>query len=193
MTLSVERVTLPPVIDTDRLQLRPWKLTDVDDVLGYAQDPEWSRYLRLLPVPYARGDAEQFLARQLLLDRVVHPSWAVVLQGTVVGGINLRISFDHLLAELGYSIARRHWNRGYGTEAARAVIDAAFEAHADLNRVRAMADARNTASQRVMQKLGMVKEGVLRQNRVERGEAMDEAWWGILRSEWSSRPQPGSR
>lgn len=185
----MERDTLPEVIDTSRLRLRPWELTDVEDVLSYAQDPEWSRFLRALPVPYTRNDAEKFVARQLLLDRSTHPAWAIVLEGTVVGGINLRLDFEHRLAEMGYSVARRHWNQGYMTEAAGAVIDAAFTTHPDLNRVGAMADVDNTASQRVMEKVGMRKEGVLRQNRVERGEVIDEAWYGILRDEWLERTE----
>lgn len=184
----MERDTLPETIETERLRLRPWELADVEDVLSYAGDPEWSRYLRLVPQPYSRGDAEQFLARQILLDRTTHPAWAVVLDGTVIGGINLHFRFEHRQAELGYSVARRHWNRGFATEAAAAVIDAAFRTHADLAKVQARADVDNTASQRVMEKVGMMKEGVLRQNRVERGEAIDEAWFGILRDEWRELP-----
>ena len=178
---------LPEVITTARLTLRPWQLDDVDDVLSYAQDEEWSRYLRALPRPYGRSDAEQFIARQILLDRASHPSWAVCSEGSVIGGLNLRVFSQHQLVEIGYSIARLHWNKGVCTEAAGAVIDAAFENCPELNRIRAMADVANTASQRVMEKLGMTKEGVLRQNRVERGYAIDEAWWGLLRSEWSAQ------
>ena len=180
------RPTLPEVIRTERLLLRPFALTDVDDVFSYAQDPEWSRYLRTLPRPYLIGDAERFIARQLLLDRSAHPTWAVVTDATVIGGINLRFDFEHALAELGYSIARRHWNNGFCSEAARAAIDAAFSTHTDLNRVHARADERNAASQRVMEKVGMTKEGVLRMSRIERGEVLDEAWHGILRSEWTA-------
>lgn len=180
-----DRSALPEVIETARLTLRPWELGDVDDVLGYAQDPEWSRYLRVLPRPYERSHAGEFVARQILLDRSTHPSWAIVLDGSVVGGINVRFDFEHRKAEMGYSIARDHWNRGYVTEAAGAVVDAAFSTHADLNKVLARADVDNTASQRVMEKIGMTEEGVLRQHRVERGEAIDEAWWGILRDEWT--------
>lgn len=156
-------------------------------MLSYAQDDEWSRYLRVLPKPYYRSHAEEFIARQVLLDRVTHPTWAIVLKESVVGGINLRIDFANRLAELGYSIARVQWNQGYCTEAAQAVIDAAFSTHEHLNRIRAMADVRNEASQRVMQKVAMRREGLLRQNRVERGEPIDEAWFGLLRSEWSKR------
>lgn len=132
-------------IVTERLVLRPFRFGDVDDVFAYARGPEWSRQLRFLPRPYERRHAEQFIARQVLLDRATHPTWALTLEGTV--------------------------------------IDAAFVAHGDLNRVQARADARNVGSQRVMEKVGMVKEGVLRLSRVERGEAFDEAWYAILRRE----------
>lgn len=185
--MPLDREAVPPTIETERLRLRGWRPSDVEDVFEYAQDPEWSKFLRILPVPYSFADAEQFIVRQLRLDETTHPAWAIELDGSVIGGINLRFSFDHLLAELGYSVARAHWNRGYGTEAARAVIDAAFTTHPDLNRVRAMADLMNEASRRVLVKLGMRKEGVLRQNRIERGHVIDEAWFGILRNEWEDR------
>lgn len=182
----MEQTTLPEAIETERLTLRPFRLTDVDDVLAYAQDPEWSRYLRFLPRPYERRHAEQFLARQVLLDRRTRPAWAITLDGTVIGGVNLRFDFEHRSAEIGYSVARKHWGKAICTEAARAVIDAAFSTHGDLNRIHARADVDNVGSQRVMEKVGMVKEGVLRLNRVERGEAFDEAWFSILRREWEA-------
>lgn len=183
----MERGVLPEVLETERLLLRPFRFGDVDDVLAYARDPEWSRFLRVLPRPYERSHAEQFVAGQVLLDRVTHPAWAITLEGTVIGGVNLRFNFEHRSAEVGYSVARAHWSRGICTEAARAVIDAAFSTHTDLNRVQARADAGNLGSQRVMEKVGMVKEGVLRLSRVERGEAFDEVWFSILREEWESR------
>lgn len=181
-------IVLPEVIQTARLRLRRWQLADVDDVFTYAQDPEWARYLHMLPKPYTRGDAENFVARQVLLDWTKHPAWAVVLDERPVGGINVLFNFGHRLADIGYAIAREHWRQGLMTEAAAVVIDTAFTLHPDLNRIRAFADAENRGSQRVMEKVGMSHEGVLRQNRVERGIVMDEAWWGILRSEW----QPAS-
>lgn len=164
--------------------LRPFELGDVEDVFAYASDAEWSRFLRALPRPYERAHAEQFIARQLLLDRVNHVAWAVVAEERVIGGIGLRFDFGNRRAELGYSVARSEWGKGYGTEAAHAVIDAAFSTHGDLIRIHARADANNRASQRVMEKVGMTREGVHRQARVERGEVFDKAWYSILREEW---------
>lgn len=177
------RPLLPAVIETARLRLRPYRLDDVDQVLAVSMDPEWARFLPV-PIPYRRRDAEEFVARQFLVERAATPSWAIELDGSYAGGINVRFNFDHRLAELGYAIARKHWGEGLAPEAARAVIDASFRTHATLNRVRAMADRRNGASQRVMEKLGMRREGVLRQNRFVREEFVDEVWYGLLRSEW---------
>lgn len=68
-----------------------------------------------------------------------------------------------------------------------AAIAAAFHSLADLNKVRALGDLRNGTSQRVMAKAGMSREGVLRQNRLFRGEYVNEVRYGLLRSEWKSR------
>jgi [ribosomal protein S5]-alanine N-acetyltransferase len=179
---------LPDIIETARLRLRPFRLRDVDDVLVYATDPEWARYLPV-PQPYTQADAEKFIAGQVLLDCEVHPAWAIEHAGAVIGGINLRFHFDHHIGEMGYSIARNCWGRGLATEAARAVMEAAFAVYTSLNRIRAMADARNIGSLRVMEKLGMVREGVLRQNRLVRGEYIDEVWCGMLRPEWDAQRQ----
>jgi ribosomal-protein-alanine N-acetyltransferase len=157
----------------------------VDDVLTYAKDPEWARFLSV-PQPYAKNDAEQFIAVHLSADRKVDPAWAIERQGRVIGGIDLWIDLPNRVAEMGYSIARDLWGQGYTTEAAKAIIDNAFSHCPKLNRIKAMADPRNPASIRVMEKIGMTWEGVLRQNRVIKGEIVDESWSGILRTEWQT-------
>jgi [ribosomal protein S5]-alanine N-acetyltransferase len=177
---------LPGIIETARLRLRPFRLQDVDDVLVYATDPEWGRYLPV-PQPYTQADAEKFIAGQVLLDHEVHPAWAIDHTGAIIGGINLRFRYDHQIGEMGYSVARSYWGRGLATEAARAVMEAAFTTYASLNRIRAMADARNLGSLSVLEKLGMVREGVLRQNSLVRGEYIDEVWCGVLRPEWEAQ------
>jgi ribosomal-protein-alanine N-acetyltransferase len=174
--------SMPEEIATPRLRLRPYRWQDIDDVMAYATDEAWARFLPV-PWPYTRRDAEQFLATQVLLDPAREARWAIVLDGAVVGGVNLRRAPEHRLAELGYALARGVWGRGLATEAARAVIHAAFEADANLNRIRAVADSRNLASMRVLEKAGMTREGILRQNRMFRGELIDEVWYGILRKE----------
>jgi RimJ/RimL family protein N-acetyltransferase len=174
---------LPKLIQTEHLLMRPWVFEDVRAVVEYAADNEWSRYLPV-PNPYTEEDARKFIAAQVLLDRQQHSSWAIEYRGVVSGGINLRFLADLRIGEMGYSIARELWGRGLAAEAAAAILDAAFNACPSLMRVRAMADARNVGSIRVLNKVGMKQEGILRCNRFRRDEPVDEVWCGIMRPEW---------
>lgn len=177
---------LPTVIETSRTLLRPFDFRDVDDVFAYASDPEWARYLLAVPIPYTKEDAKKFIASRVLTDWATHPVWAIELGGSAIGGVNIRLLFGRRIGEVGYSVARAHWGKGIATEAVRAVIDSAFSTLPELERIRATADFRNIASQRVMEKVGMKREGVLRRNRVLGGETVDEVWYGIVRREWES-------
>ncbi|MYA59065.1 MAG: GNAT family N-acetyltransferase [Chloroflexi bacterium] len=176
---------LPERIETARLVLRRWTLADAEDVLAYAADPEWSRFLPV-PEPYERRHAEEAVARWVLEDWSTHPDWAMEIAGRASGGINLRLDHQHRHGELGYALARRHWGNGYMTEAVRAVIDAAFATLPDLARVQAGANARNRASIRVMERLGMTHEGTIPHApsgaKLERREA--GVIYAVLRDEW---------
>ncbi len=177
--MSVEPVTLR----SERLLLRPYRASDVDDVLSYATEAAWSRYLPLVPYPYARRDAEEFIAQCLLTDWETNPRFALELEGAVVGGIQVRVNAEERLGEMGYSIAARQWGKGLTTEAARAVIDWALRA-LDLAKIYARADVRNEGSWRVMEKLGMQREATLRSHILARDGRADEIWYGLLREEW---------
>lgn len=174
---------LSEILETERLILRPFNKGDLSDIMDYATDPKWSKYLPV-PQPYTSQSAIEFLELQVSLDRVNNPNWAIQYQNKVVGGINVRFFFDKDRAELGYSISPVHWGKGLATEAARKIIDLCFEGCLNLNRISANADSRNKGSLKVMEKLGMTVEGTLRQNRKTRDEYVDEAWCGLLRSEW---------
>ena len=177
---------LPETIQTERLALRPHHFDDVEDILAYATDEEWSRYMPI-PHPYHRNDAEDWIARQTIRDKEVHGAWAIVMEETVIGGIDLILTPMTKSGVLGYAPSLAHWNKGMITEAVRAVCDCAFENVAELNRIWAWADSRNAGSLRVMEKLGMTREGCLRQHKVIRGELVDAVHGAILRAEWEKR------
>ena len=178
----------PTELTTERLLLRPFRLEDVDDVYAYAADETWGRFLLQIREPYTRQDAVEFVATALLHSWNKQPEFAVVRNGRLVGGVTLRIDTRRKLAELGYSLNREHWGQGLIPEAARAVIEWAFQSY-DIAKVFARADARNTQSFRVMEKLGMQREGQLRKHRHFRGEQVDEVVYGVLREEWPGQPK----
>ena len=178
----------PVTLHTERLTLRPFETGDADDVFEYARDREFGRFLEV-PVPYTRADAESYVAIQVGADWSKLASLAITHQGSVVGAIDLRIDSAERNAGMGYSLARRLWGRGLATEAAAAVISLAFESYG-LYKVWARADVRNAASWRVMEKLGMIREGMLRGHHMVRGEPGDIYTYGILSTEWRRPGQP---
>lgn len=176
----------PMEIRTERLLLRPFKLKDVDDVYAYAKDPEWGRFLTI-PYPYEYRDAEIHVARSFLNPWDTRPTFAISLEDTVIGGVNVRIDTDKMTADLGYGIGREHWGKGLTAEAVAAVIEWAFDEF-DIVKVGARADFRNRQSWRVMEKLGMKREGILRSqepsNPADPEKRADMVHYGILREEW---------
>ncbi len=85
-------------------------------------------------------------------------------------------------AELGFGLHRPFWGHGYMTEAARAAVDCGFD-RLRLHRIEAEIDPRNRASARVLERLGFVKEGLLRERWIIDGQILDSAIYGLLRAD----------
>ena len=175
----IERIELR----TERMLLRPFKVGDVEDALAYRDDEEFARYLPWVPQPFTRRDAEEFVARNVLEPWDTSPTFAVLLDGHVIGTINLEVDAKNQIAMLGYAIGRNHWGRGLTPEAARVAIGWGFETFG-LEKIWASTDLRNERSWRVMEKLGMRREALLRSHGIARGRRIDEVWYGLLREEW---------
>ena len=171
-------------IRTQRLLLRPFAFNDVEDVLVYASGSEFSRFLPL-PIPYTKTDAEEFVARNVLRNLSETPSFAIEHQGNVVGAVDLRLETQISVASLHYGLSPMHWNQGFMTEAAQAVVNWGFEEFG-LEKVYSWADVENIGSWRVMEKIGMTREGTLRSQGVNRGVRQDYHYYGILRREWKA-------
>lgn len=103
--------------------------------------------------------------------------------GLFIGFIGFEINHWANSAELGYWLGKPYWNRGYATEAARAMVEYGFE-ELELNRIQARHMEHNPASGRVMEKIGMKYEGTLRQATYRFGEYHDLLMYAILRSEY---------
>ena len=174
-------------IDTPRLYLREFHPTDEDDVHAYASDPDVVRLM--IWGPNTPELTRAFLARTLA-EQKEWPRNSVGLaielkeERRVIGSIGLRIKDEpNRTADIGYVLARRYWGRGYMSEAARAILDAAFR-RAGLHRVWATCDTRNGASYRVMEKIGMRREAHFLQNALEKNEWRDSYLYAILAEEW---------
>ncbi len=175
----------PVTLSTPRLVLRPHRFDDLEDLLVYAQDERWSRFMPV-PRPYSRADGEQWIARAILMDWDVEPTWALEFEGRCSGGVSIRPDRVNRTAEFGWSLAPELWGRGLVHEAMVAVLDWAFPRF-ELEKIVARTDAENRQSWRVMEKLGMQREAHHRSHRVLRGERRDEVVYGLLRADWETR------
>jgi RimJ/RimL family protein N-acetyltransferase len=160
---SLQRNIKPPeILDTDRLILRPPVLDDTESIFQkYAQDPEVTRFLTWRP--HESIDVTRvFLNRciQCWKDETAFP-WVIICKedDALIGMIEMRI--DRFRADFGYGIARQYWNKGYATEAVKAVVQWAL-GQESIYRVWAICDVENLASARVLEKGGLQREGTLR-------------------------------
>ena len=179
---------LPLPLHTSRLCLRALVEDDLDEHFGLYGDPEVVRYLYDLPL--SLDAATRHLSKRLGGALPGEGEWlnlAVECEGVFLGevGVSL-VSHLHRQAEVGYVFAPAARGRGFATEATRCVVDLAFDAMG-AHRVAGRLDARNVASARVLERLGMRREALLRENEFVKGEWTDEVVYGVLREEWSGR------
>ena len=174
----------PVELQTDRLLLRRFRSSDVEDSLVYRDDPEFSRYLPHIPQPFTRRNAEEHVARNIAEPWDEFPTFAVIFDGRVIGTVNFHVDRANGIAMLGYDFGRAYWGKGFGLEAVRAAVAWAFEAF-DLAKIWATTDARNRRSRRLLETLGMTLEGCLRSHERARDGRADKVYYGLLRAEWA--------
>ncbi len=175
---------------TERLALRPFRPGDEADVLAYRSIPDVCRYIPADPLQ--ESQAQEFIAsrcgRTSIVadgDRIV---LAVELAGLVIGDVLIKTAeLADRQAEIGWVLSPRFQGHGYATEAARGLADACF-GDLGMHRVWAVLDARNGASARVCERLGMRHEAHLRQDLWMKGQWTDSLIYAILRDEWRTAP-----
>jgi len=188
----------PPTLETDRLILRPVTPADATAVFLYASNPAVTRFT-LFETHQTVDDARWFVndyVRSRYANREPDP-FGIVLKAdplkTVVGSIGARwASQQNGVMELGFSLAEPYWGRGLVAEAARAVIGFVFAEFA-VERLQAQVFVGNDASERVFQKLGFTREGILRSFVLRRGRWWDVAMYSQLSDEFNSGPPTPNR
>ena len=179
----------PDPITTERLLLRPLTPDDANAVATVAGAFEIADMTLSIPHPYALEDASKFLAQvQDWYKSGQKFPMAVTLRAdpaTLVGCVGLDLHDPHHRAELGYWIAVPHWRNGYASEAAAAMLALGFE-KLNLNKIVAHHFARNPYSGRVLEKIGMRREGFFRRHTRKWDGYEDIVAYGILREEFEA-------
>jgi ribosomal-protein-alanine N-acetyltransferase len=192
--LGTDRPDPRPTLVTKRLLVRPFHPQDAPTVKRLAGAIEVAQMTSNIPHPYEPGIADEWIATHRdHFERGLELTLAIALrdaalsgQDTCIGAISLVRAPGHDRAEMGYWVGVPYWGCGYCTEAAWAIVGYGFE-QMGLHRVCALHFAHNPASGRVMQKLGMTCEGILREHLKKGDRYIDLVTYGLLRSEWEVR------
>ena len=185
--LNAEMLIYMPDLMTPRLRLRRLTMRDAQDIYRYSRDPEVARHV-LWDAHRSIGDSRAYLRYMLRRYRSHEPaSWGIELieTGRIIGTIGFMwVQEDNAAAEVGYSLARDCWGRGFMTEALRAVIQYGFD-HMALNRIEAQHETTNPASGAVMRKCHMQHEGTLRSRLFNKGRYVDVELYAILKRDFN--------
>ncbi|XP_011026785.1 PREDICTED: uncharacterized protein LOC105127253 [Populus euphratica] len=165
-------------MDSSRISLRPFKLSDVDDFLKWASDDRVTRYLRWNSIT----SREEALAH---LEKVVIPHpWrrSICLDDRSIGYISIfpESNDDRCRANFGYALAAEYWGQGIATIASKMAVSSVFQDLPYLVRLQALVEVENRSSQRVLEKTGFVKEGLLRKYGYCKGEIRDMLVYSFL-------------
>jgi RimJ/RimL family protein N-acetyltransferase len=190
---QVEDLTLHPhyPLETARLLLRPFTRGDVDAVFDYRRREDVARYL--FDVPLSREECALAVQQRIGQVALEADDDKIILgvelagEGTLIGEVSLILrNLDARQGEIGWIFHPDYQGHGYATEAAVALLDLAFK-DGEIHRVMARCDARNTASAKLMERLGMRREAHFREHALFKGAWDEEFVYAILETEWPEK------
>lgn len=173
------------ILENDRLILRPIRETDVEDIFEVFSDSLVMKYYDILPFKDLKRAVEQvdlFINSQKEHKMV---RWGIEFKENrkLIGTCGFHcINEECKKAEVGYELSRVYWNKGIMTDALQLIMKFIFS-QTDVNRIEAFVEIPNIASQKLLEKIGFTKEGILRSYERCRGDLIDITIWGCLRSD----------
>ncbi|KAG2395201.1 hypothetical protein LR48_Vigan09g158400 [Vigna angularis] len=167
-------------VDLSTISLRPFKISDVDDFFLWAGDDQVTRNLRWKTC----GSKEEALA--FIRDVCIpHPWRRSICLDCSIGFISVFpwSGEERHKADIGYAIGRTYWGQGIATKALKIAVPQVFKDFPNLLRLQAFVDVENKASQRVLEKVGFIREGVLRKYICIKGVIKDSVLYSFLSTE----------
>lgn len=166
-------------------------MDDSDRIEELAGEYDVAKSTLNIPHPYPKGSAYPFIEsiqsaeqkNKIVMFAIVHKE-----SQQLIGLINLNLSIQYLRGELAYWIGKLYWGNGYGTEAAKALLEDGFS-QLKLNKIFAASFTSNPGSWKVMEKIGLKYEGTLKQHVSRFGIFYDLAYYGLLKEEFENNAQ----
>ncbi|MDR1623360.1 MAG: GNAT family N-acetyltransferase [Tannerellaceae bacterium] len=169
---------------TRDFELREWQLSDAASLAENANNIHiWNNLRDYFPHPYWEEDGKQFIG-MTLGKPLPATEMALVIDGKAVGGIGivLKTDVERIGAEIGYWLGENYWNRGVMTEAVKEMVSYVFLHFPEIRKIYATSFDFNIASQRVLQKAGFEREGILKQAAMKNGKVINLHYYSILKS-----------
>ncbi len=182
---------MPFPFETSRLVLRHFCAHDLDALLAYRNDPQVYRY-QGWTVPYTRIDGLGFIRfMQKAMPGTAGEWFQAALElkssGEMIGDVAFHLRQGRPQeAYVGYTLAQPYWHQGYASESMRCLLDYLF-IELNLHRVVAECDVRNTASRKLLERLGLRREGHFIEDFWIKNHWVDDYLYAILRREWTSQ------
>lgn len=173
-------------LETERLLLRKTQMSDAPVIQELAAEYDVARYLLNMPHPYPPDGAVTWIQQVLELEANGEEGGFSITRkadGQFMGVIGMHFEKEHNRAEIGYWIGKPYWGQGYMSESVRRMIQHGFEAWG-FNRIYARCFAPNIGSERVMQKAGLLYEGMMRQDVYKDGVYYDMKVCGLTRADY---------
>ncbi|MDU1906244.1 MAG: GNAT family protein [Dysgonomonas sp.] len=175
-----------PVLHTERLDLVEIGVQHLEDLFVLYGDIEVVRFYNLLPYTNVDDGRKYIEWYQERIGNGLAIRWGIALKGE--SGIIGTIGFNNYTrlhrANIGYDLQKKYWNKGYITEALEAVLDFGFET-LEINRIEAEVMQSNLASEKVLHKLGFIKEGILREWMFWNNNYYDMSMFSLLKKDWN--------
>jgi RimJ/RimL family protein N-acetyltransferase len=179
-----------PVLKGEHINIRGFRLSDIESIVEYANDEQVSKFLPIMPYPYTIKDAKYWVnlsRREARTDKSCNFGIELSDSKKVIGGITLKnLNMTDLNAEVGYCIGRRFWKKGYSTEALGLILKFAFN-DLKLRRVYAVVHEKNIGSVKLLEKAGFTREGIWRKASRIGNRWYDVYAYGILKSEFNKK------
>jgi ribosomal-protein-alanine N-acetyltransferase len=182
-----------PTLKTERTVLREATIDDTEDIFRIMSDADVMRYLGRPPMALLDDAVERIQSYQVLFEEEEAVSWVITHaeDGQVMGTcLFWHLNRPHFRAEIGYILGSAWWGKGIMTEVGSTLLDFGFS-RMGLHSIEAQLDPDNTASRRLLEKLGFVQEGHFRENFYDsmKAEFTDTAVYSLLKSVWMSRSE----
>lgn len=174
-----------PILETNRLKLRKIEDSDAGSILKYLSDQEVMKYYGLDPFQTLEEALDEISWYESIYTKDTGIRWGISLKenGEIIGscGFLNRVK-EHHRTEIGYELSKEYWGTGIAREALEAIIEYGFH-HLQFQRIAALIEIPNIASQKLAERLGFVKEGLLRNYECTDGKFDDLYMYSLLKGE----------